>query len=900
MVLRRTAAQMLLLACGLALGAADARAQILSAKRGFADVGAGYNNLQATGAGWYYTWGGGAGSPGNFNATHYPMVWGGTPSQGTINNIIASGAPYMLGFNEPERPDQANMSVAQAISAWTTISNGFAGSDVKLVSPAVSDTGDGQAWLSSFMNQAASNNLRVDAVAFHWYGVSNPNDPVGAANSFLSRVQSYYNSYNKPVFITEFAMHDWGGAYSDEAMIEANRQFLNIVIPQLESRSYVAGYAWYHWFSDAPLYTNVGGQLRPTPMGYTYTGVLTDGKTENIANKAYGEHVAWMAGGDLGQTSAGTASLKFINALEKASTIGGSVDWNVVNGGYVRVQSGATLRKTGANTVGLGTGTVTNNGVIEVTQGTLRIQSLLTGGTGAAVVVKGGTMDFAPAGRLIVPMTDVRNGGTLNVTGMNVPFTASSGRSVNVEAGALLVGNTTVGFSSTLSGGGAVNGNVMATNGAIIRVGKNGAGVARRVVVDNFESYALGDVRTVASPPWTAHQDTSLADIENLSGNKVLSYGFATGARGTSRTLPEATVLENNEQSTFFFRINSKTADPDHNVGLADKATTTGADFADFEAQLRLRQTSPASATTYSMDARNGGGFSTTLVSNLALNTWYNIWMVVDQTSDTYDLYMNTGTDAATAGNKLNESPLAFRNGTTSDLSTFLALGNTAPVDNGVRIDDIVFQTGIDLTNPLASFDPDLQWTPEMLTVNGDFSQEAGAILEMNLLSPAQHDVLKVTGQGAFNGTLNVTLAVGAAAPQAGDVFDILDVGTPSGAFAATNLPALSTGLLWDTSSLVSDGDLKVITVPGDFNFDGNVDGQDLLAWQRGESPMPGSETDLATWRGNYGYVWTAATASVAAVPEPTAGLMALLSWLAALVRGRRKAVTLAPVRGRR
>jgi hypothetical protein len=894
MALRRMGALVFFAVWALALGAMEARAQILSAKRGFADTGASYNNLQATGAGWYYTWGGGDGNPGNYNATHYPMVWGGTPSQGTINNIIASGAPYMLGFNEPERPDQANMTVGQAISAWTTISNGFAGSNVKLVSPAVSDTGDGQAWLSSFMSQAASNNLRVDAVAFHWYGVSNPNDPVGAANSFLSRVQSYYNSYNKPVFITEFAMHDWGNAYSDAAMIEANRQFLDIVIPQLESRSYVAGYAWYHWFSDAPLYTTVSGQLRPTPMGYTYAGVLTDGKTENIANKAYGEHVAWMAGGDVGQTSAGTASLKYINALEKTSTIGGSVDWNVVNGGYVRVQTGATLRKTGTNVVGLGSGTVTNNGTLEVTQGTLRIQGVVTGG---AAVVKSGVLDFAPAGRLGVPTTDVRSGGTLNVTGMNIPFSVSGGRSVNVEAGGTVVGNMTVAFNSTLSGGGAIDGNVAATIGGIVRVGKNGAGVPRRMVVDNFESYPLGDVRTVASPPWTAHQDSSLVDIENVSGNKTLSYGFASGARGTSRTLPDLTVLENNEQSTFFFRINSKTADPDHNVGLADKATTSGADFGDFEAQLRLRQTSPASATTYSIDARNGGAFSATLASNLALNTWYNIWMVVNQTSDTYDLYMNTGTDAATGANKLNASPLAFRNGTTSDLTTFLALGNTAPVDNGVRIDDIVFQTGVDLTNPLTNFNPELLWTAETLTVNGDFSQEAGAILEMNLQSPAEHDVLRVTGQAAFNGTLNVTLGYGATAPQAGDVFDILDVGAGSGTFAALNLPALSVGLLWDTSSLVSDGDLKVVTVPGDFNFDGNVDGQDLLAWQRGESPSPGSEADLAALRGNFGYVWAAATASVTAVPEPTGVVMGLLSWLAALVCGRRKKVQTAPVR---
>src|SRR2546423_14327453 len=87
--------------------------QILSAKRGFADVSANYNNLQATGAGWYYTWGTGAANPGNFNAKHYPMFWS-VPSQGTIDIVKARNPEYVLGFNEPERSDQANMAVSAA------------------------------------------------------------------------------------------------------------------------------------------------------------------------------------------------------------------------------------------------------------------------------------------------------------------------------------------------------------------------------------------------------------------------------------------------------------------------------------------------------------------------------------------------------------------------------------------------------------------------------------------------------------------------------------------------------------------------------------------------------------------------------------------------------------------
>jgi T5SS/PEP-CTERM-associated repeat protein len=72
---------------------------------------------------------------------------------------------------------------------------------------------------------------------------------------------------------------------------------------------------------------------------------------------------------------------------------------------------------------------------------------------------------------------------------------------------------------------------------------------------------------------------------------------------------------------------------------------------------------------------------------------------------------------------------------------------------------------------------------------------------------------------------------------------------------------------------------LTVGTLPpaGDFNLDGRVDGSDLLAWQRGNSPTPMSPEDLATWRANFGP--SAATPATTAVPEPdTVSLVGLAS----------------------
>jgi hypothetical protein len=40
---------------------------------------------------------------------------------------------------------------------------------------------------------------------------------------------------------------------------------------------------------------------------------------------------------------------------------------------------------------------------------------------------------------------------------------------------------------------------------------------------------------------------------------------------------------------------------------------------------------------------------------------------------------------------------------------------------------------------------------------------------------------------------------------------------------------------------------------PGDFNFDGDSDGNDFLKWQRGESLSSLSQSDLADWEANFG-----------------------------------------------
>lgn len=79
----------------------------------------------------------------------------------------------------------------------------------------------------------------------------------------------------------------------------------------------------------------------------------------------------------------------------------------------------------------------------------------------------------------------------------------------------------------------------------------------------------------------------------------------------------------------------------------------------------------------------------------------------------------------------------------------------------------------------------------------------------------------------------------------------------------------------WNELSLFTQASL-----PGDFNEDGHVDGQDFLVWQRGGSPNSLSASDLADWQGAYG---GGSLAAIATVPEPTAVYLMILMSVSAV-----------------
>lgn len=217
--------------------------------------------------------------------------------------------------------------------------------------------------------------------------------------------------------------------------------------------------------------------------------------------------------------------------------------------------------------------------------------------------------------------------------------------------------------------------------------------VSQAGLVDDFEGYETGNLGNVASPPWTSVLNATSSNvlIAEADGNKHFAY-FAPGSgvvRGGSRAI-EA-VDDTNSATTLFLRFYTETDSFNNTFGLSSNAAPTA--FGDMNVMLRVN--------AGLFDVRSGGSFTPGVA--IQSGTWYNVWAVIDQTTDTFDVYLNSGLAGATAANLVAEGA-AFRVGTTNPLVSFVALvqGYTgAPAENKVRLDDIYLFDGVVLSNPI-------------------------------------------------------------------------------------------------------------------------------------------------------------------------------------------------------
>ncbi|NOZ41246.1 MAG: PEP-CTERM sorting domain-containing protein [Planctomycetes bacterium] len=174
--------------------------------------------------------------------------------------------------------------------------------------------------------------------------------------------------------------------------------------------------------------------------------------------------------------------------------------------------------------------------------------------------------------------------------------------------------------------------------------------------------------------------------------------------------------------------------------------------------------------------------------------------------------------------------------------------------------------------------------------------------IELGGLNPGSEfdQLIHVLGAGLadLGGVLDVQFISGFT-PSAGDTFEIITATNVVDTFDTLNLPALPGDLLWFVNYGATSVEL-VSTYSADFDEDGDVDGDDLAAWEGGFGSTAATHSDgdananaltdgfdFLTWQRQLTNGGTLSAASTT-VPEPTTGCM-LLMGLTVVVLARRQ-----------
>jgi hypothetical protein len=195
-----------------------------------------------------------------------PMQWNHVNIGELGEKLKHCGADTVLGFNEPELPDQSNMPVDLAAREWLRCIEPLRKSGVRAGSPGISSAPQGVVWLKEFISKIRAQGSDVDFYCLHWYG-----DALGPFYDYLW--STYYQlGPDKPVWITEFACTNWN--QTDPLPRDHVESFARESVKYLDSLEWVERYAWFGPMRDtgtvgrwAAMLDNEG---KVTPLGKSY------------------------------------------------------------------------------------------------------------------------------------------------------------------------------------------------------------------------------------------------------------------------------------------------------------------------------------------------------------------------------------------------------------------------------------------------------------------------------------------------------------------------------------------------------------------------------------------------------------------------------------------------------
>ncbi len=196
----------------------------------------------APGVSWFYNWGpsiGGKVADQDF-LEFVPMCWNGSFDADKIRKYVAEhpGTRYLLGFNEPNFTNQANMTPEAAAAKWPEVQALAAELGLGLVAPAMNYSPNPPyqsptKWFDEFV--ALVGRDAFDYLAVHAYG------GFGVMSELAT---TFHERYGKPVWVTEFCY--WPGE-SKNTYVSPETQIGNMIksVQWLEKTEWIHRYAWF-------------------------------------------------------------------------------------------------------------------------------------------------------------------------------------------------------------------------------------------------------------------------------------------------------------------------------------------------------------------------------------------------------------------------------------------------------------------------------------------------------------------------------------------------------------------------------------------------------------------------------------------------------------------------------
>ena len=200
---------------------------------------------------------------------------------------VRGGQTHFLGFNEPNVPNQGDLTVDEAIALWPKAQQ----LGLRLGSPAPTDNAAGLAWLAEFMQKADARGYRVDYICLHNYGQNNAN----GLRNWLNNVQ---DDYGLPVWLTEF-QRDVDNSNPTAAQHET---FLRDSVAMLEELDYLERYAYYNFNTETPSNSNASlfnGNMSVNSKGIFYRDLFSKPGYRNTGQPDWATAAISVPSGDL-------------------------------------------------------------------------------------------------------------------------------------------------------------------------------------------------------------------------------------------------------------------------------------------------------------------------------------------------------------------------------------------------------------------------------------------------------------------------------------------------------------------------------------------------------------------------------------------------------------------------